>query len=30
VLLTATADAANQVVESNEANNGASYAPDVC
>lgn len=30
VLITGTADYDNQVAESNEANNGASYAPSIC
>ncbi|MBJ7353275.1 MAG: hypothetical protein JHC98_00480 [Thermoleophilaceae bacterium] len=30
LLLTGTADSAGQVAESNEANNGATYAPDIC
>lgn len=29
-LITATADSAAQVIESNEGNNGASYAPSIC
>jgi hypothetical protein len=30
LLLTGTADSAGQVIESNEANNGATYAPSIC